>query len=723
MHSAGIIDWIVLVVYFAAMAGLGPFFARYNRTTDGYFLGDRSFPGWLVGISMFATSISSVTFVAYPGDAYRTAWLRVLPNFVMPIAIVAAVVVFIPFFRRTQITSAFEYLEDRFGASTRLYAALAFIVMQVVRVGLILFLVSLLVEQITGLDKYYSVILGGVITSFYSILGGIRAVMWTDFIQAIVLWVGGLVCIFIIVGSVGLGTIFSEASADGKFMFAEWMQDGTDAQTLAEQTENSGELTVTIPETAKPGEDYFVRIAALTEDGPSDKSNVNITIGDPAEKKDFTLLEPSWGDYWLQGQTEHIRWRPGDVAGPVSIQLLLEKAPALTITESTENDGEFAWDVPADIAQSDHYQVVIGPADKNAEPYAISMTYFSITPTLPPNSLIITSPNGGDVWAPGSTQTVRWENTTQEEMVSVSLVSGRGLRPASFDFSLQQKTIWVMLLIGLTNWLAEYSSNQNVVQRYAASKSAKEARRASWICCLFSVPTWILFMFLGTCLYVFYKHHHSPEATAILYGIRGVKAEEILPFFILRNLPAGLSGLVIAGVLSAAMSSLSSSINSVSAVGIVDIYKRHFVHGRDEKHYVLVAKLIGVIMGVIMIVGAWILMASDTKTLQDAATVLAAVTAGGLLGLYMLGFLTTIGDSRSVGVGIVCTVVFSSWMGLGSLGWLPEQLILPIDSYWTGILGHLIMFVLGFGLGLILPKRERDLHNLTVWTSDDIPVE
>ncbi len=280
-----------------------------------------------------------------------------------------------------------------------------------------------------------------------------------------------------------------------------------------------------------------------------------------------------------------------------------------------------------------------------------------------------------------------------------------------------------MLLLGLANWLLEYSSNQNVVQRYANSKSAKEARRASWICCIFSVPTWCLFMFLGTCLYVYFKHFHAPEATAILYGIRGAKAEEILPFFVLRNLPTGLSGLVIAGVLAAAMSSLSSSINGVSAVGIVDIYRRHLAPGRDDSHYVVVAKVIGGMMCVVMVVGAWILMAAETKTLQDAATTLAAVTAGGLLGLYLLGFLTTTADARAVAVAIVCTVAFSTWMALGALGWIPESWMLPIDDYWTGVIGHIIMFVVGFGLGKLLPKRERDLHNLTVWTSDDTPIE
>lgn len=722
MHTASILDWIVLVVYFGAMAAIGPFFARMNRTTEGYFLGDRSFPGWLVGISMFATSISSVTFVAYPGDAYRTAWLRMLPNFMMPIAILMAVFIFIPFFRRTKITSAFEYLEDRFGPSTRLYAALAFIVMQMVRVALILFLVSLLVEQITGLNKYYSVVLGGVITSFYSILGGIRAVLWTDFIQAIVLWAGGLLCIVVIVASIGLGTIFSEAHADGKFIFGELMQNGTGSVVLAEKADNTGELAVTVPESAAPGSEYFIRVTALGEKGASDNSNVNITIGEGPHPEGGPLLEPCWGETWVAGRPHTIRWVPGAFGGSVNITLLADRKPVATLAEAAPDTGEFVWEIPAGQPLGSKYQVALRPADEDGEPVE-SRTYFQIAAAPPANSLVVTTPNGGNVWAPGSTQTIRWESTTPAEHVKVELVSGRGIRQASFGLSLTEKTIWVMLLIGLTNWLAEYSSNQNVVQRYAAAKSAKEARRASWICCCFSVPTWVLFMFLGTALYVYFKHHHSPEATAILHGLQGAKAEEILPFFVMRNLPAGLSGLVIAGVLSAAMSSLSSSINSVSAVGVVDIYRRHLVKNAAEDHYLMAARVIGGFMGVVMIVGAWILMASDTKTLQDVATILAAVTAGGLLGLYLLGFLTTIGDARSVAAGIVCTVAFSTWMGLSDLKWLPEALISPIDSYWTGILGHLIMFVLGFSLGLLLPRRPRDLHNLTVWTQDDIPVE
>ncbi|MBN2308331.1 MAG: sodium:solute symporter [Candidatus Hydrogenedentes bacterium] len=521
-----LLDLTVLALYFGAMAMMGPLFARRGKTTEGYFLGDRSFPGWLTGVSMFATSISSITFMAYPGDAFRVSWFRMLPNFTLPIGVFVASVIFIPFFRRGHITSAFEYLEGRFGPKTRVYAAAAFIVSQVVRISMILFLVSLLVKQVTGLNPYLSIVIGGIITSFYTVLGGIRAVLWTDFIQAAVLWIGGLLCLIVVACKLpgGLGQIISEGAADGKFQFAE-----------------------------------------LTKEG--------------------------------------------------------------------------------------------------------------------------------------------------------------ALHPVPWFGPLSQKTIWVMLFLGLTNWLTEYSSNQNVIQRYAASKSPKEARRAIWICCWFSIPTWAFFMFLGTAFYVFFKQFPNDGATAILNGAEGTKASDILPFFVIKNLPPGLAGLVIAGVLAAAMSSISSSINGVSAVSIVDIYRRHLAPGRDDRHYVLVAKGIGVALAVLMIGGACVFMYADIETLQDASTQLAALMGGGLLSIYLMGFLTKRGDGRAIGAGIVCTLLFTVWMTLSNLGWLPGPIKAPIDNYYAGILGNVIMFVVAFGLASVLRRAERDLTNLTVWTQDGSPLE
>jgi len=511
-----LLDIVVLVVYFLAMAAMGPYFARKNKTTENYFLGGRSFPGWLIGLSMFATSISSITFVAYPADAYKTAYIRFLPCLMLPLGIYLASKIFLPFYRRAHITSAFEYLEVRFGSGTRAYAASAFIIGQVTRLGMILYLVSMLVQEMTGLNAHYSILLGGVITSFYTITGGIEAVIWTDFFQSFLLWFGGFAILAMIIMNVdgGLGTIVSVAAADGKFMLGD----------------------------------------------------LNTATGE--------LVRAPWG------------------------------------------------------------------------------------------------------------------------------------------FGLTEKTVVMMLLVGLTNWLTEYSSNQNVIQKYVATKNPKQATQAIWICCLCSVPTWAFFMFLGTSLYVYFKLNPDPAAAAMLNGT--ARADSIIPYFVVQKMPAGLSGLVIAGVLAAAMSSLSSSINAISAVSIVDIYKRHIAKEKSERHYMNAARLVSLAASVLMLGFAMLLLSATDKTLQDTGSKLGAILAGGLLGLYCLGFLTERGDGRAVAMGIACTLGFSLWLALVEMKVI--KAVVPFETYYGGMAGNFIMFVVGYSLGSIIFRTKRDLTNLTVWT-------
>jgi len=284
--------------------------------------------------------------------------------------------------------------------------------------------------------------------------------------------------------------------------------------------------------------------------------------------------------------------------------------------------------------------------------------------------------------------------------------------------------------------LTEYSSNQNVIQKYVATKDPHEARKSIWICCLCSVPTWAFFLFLGTSLYVFFKLNPDPDAQAMLLGAGGKKAESILPYFVIKFLPPGMSGLVLAGVLAAAMSSLSSSINAVSAVSIVDVYKRHLVKDRDDSHYVIVAKLVALACSIIMILGAALLMWAQSKTLQDTATKLGALIAGGLLGLYMLGFLTRKGNLAALVLGIGSTLCYSAWMMAIELKWITTDLFLgmgcskgwatwlskPMDTYYTGLIGNIIMFAVAYALGSLIKGRPSDLKNLTIWDQDGTPI-
>ena len=128
-----------------------------------------------------------------------------------------------------------------------------------------------------------------------------------------------------------------------------------------------------------------------------------------------------------------------------------------------------------------------------------------------------------------------------------------------------------------------------------------------------------------------------------------------------------------------------------------------------------------------MIAGAFWLLASQQKTLQDVWTELQSIAAGGLLGLYMLGFFTTRGDGRAVGIGIAFAVAFSALISLDGLGWLPQSLSTFLnahfDGYYTGVVGNIVMFVVGYTLAFVFPARNRDLTNLTVWTQDSTPLD
>jgi SSS family solute:Na+ symporter len=301
----------------------------------------------------------------------------------------------------------------------------------------------------------------------------------------------------------------------------------------------------------------------------------------------------------------------------------------------------------------------------------------------------------------------------------LDLADGK-LHPASWGLSLSHKTVLMLVLVGVFQWLGEYTTNQEVVQKYCAAKSTSDARQAMWISCWTCVPTWGYFLFLGTGLYVFYKVFPDPQVAEMLSGAR--KAEEVLPHFVSTQLPAGLSGIVVAAVLAAAMSSMSSAMNSMSAVFITDIYRRHLAASRGDGHYVRIAKFSTLVSSVVMIGGAWVLVRSETKTLQNFYVEFTSIIAGGLLGLYLLGLLTTRGDGRAVGLGIAFAVGFSTLISFASLGWLPagftHALESRFDNYYTGLASNVVMFVVGFTLAILLPARPRDLRNLTLWTLD-----
>lgn len=211
-----------IVVFFAYMIGItlfGGSFYRKNKTSSAFTLGNSSIPGWAVSMSIFATFVSSISFLALPGNAYLTNWNAFAFSLSIPVAAFMAVKVFVPLYRRINSPSAYAYMEERFGPWARVYVSICYLLTQLMRVGTILYLLAIALNAVFGWDISAIIVVTGIVVMLYSLLGGIQAVVWTDAIQGILLIGGALVCAIYILFNMpeGPGQLFTIAIKNDKF--------------------------------------------------------------------------------------------------------------------------------------------------------------------------------------------------------------------------------------------------------------------------------------------------------------------------------------------------------------------------------------------------------------------------------------------------------------------------------------------------------------------------
>ena len=186
------VDVVVLVAYLAGVVAFGCWFVRRSRTTEGFTAAGRALPGWAVGLSIFATYLSSNTFIGVPGKAFGGNWNSFVLSLSLPIAAPIAAWYFVPFYRRTGEISAYHHLEKRFGVWARSYAMVCYLLTQLARMGSILFGLALTLYALVGWDVATIIVITGVLVTFYTLVGGIEAVIWTDVAQSVVLLVGAV---------------------------------------------------------------------------------------------------------------------------------------------------------------------------------------------------------------------------------------------------------------------------------------------------------------------------------------------------------------------------------------------------------------------------------------------------------------------------------------------------------------------------------------------------
>ena len=216
-----IIDYIIIGISLLISILIGLRFSRKQDNTKKYFTASGTIPSWAIGLSILATLISSITFLAYPGEGFKSNWILLVQGLMVPVTLIFFIGFVVPLYRKIIKLSAYEYFEQRFGFFARLYSSLAFFLAHFSKMGTVFFLIALAFAKMTGFNTTEMIWIIGITVIFITLVGGIEAVIWLDVIQGTLLIVGGIVTLTLIVFSIngGFSTIWNIAKTNGHVGF------------------------------------------------------------------------------------------------------------------------------------------------------------------------------------------------------------------------------------------------------------------------------------------------------------------------------------------------------------------------------------------------------------------------------------------------------------------------------------------------------------------------
>jgi len=229
MKNLPLFDVLIIVVYLVAMILVGFYFSRKNKNADQFTRASGLIPGWATGLSIYATFLSSNTFLGVPGKAFGGNWNAFVFSLSMPLAAYTAARFFVPFYRQTGEISAYTHFEHRFGLWARTYAVICFLLTQLARMGSIFLGIALSLQALTGYSMALIMIVMGTCIIIYTVLGGMEAVIWTEVVQAVVKTGGALLILYLIVNEMpgGMSKIIDIGAANDKFSLGTFSFDFT----------------------------------------------------------------------------------------------------------------------------------------------------------------------------------------------------------------------------------------------------------------------------------------------------------------------------------------------------------------------------------------------------------------------------------------------------------------------------------------------------------------
>jgi SSS family transporter len=503
-HTLRLPDLIIISVFLAVTLYLGLRFARRRQSTQSYFLAKGKIPAWAIGMSLLSSLISSVTFLAYPGEGYSSNWILLVQGLMVPVVLVGMIWFVVPLYRKVIGLSTYEYFEKRFGSFARYYSSLAFVLRQFSAMGTIFFLLALALSNMIGCNTTLMITAIGCIIITINLLGGIEAVIWLDVFQGFLLFASGIVCLSVL--------LFSAA------------------------------------------------------------------------------------------------------------------------------------DSPAQV-----WQIARNAGHTGFGPYDLNFTHL---------------------------------------------------------------TFIVMAINGVFYAIQKYGTDQTVVQRYLTAKTDKAAIRASLMGVLLTVPIWMLFMFIGTGLFVYYKVHPAPV---------NLRADAIFPYFIMTRLPTGLVGFIISAMTSAAICSMSADLNSLAAVGVEDYYKK-WRPGLADRKYLRAGRWMVVGGGILSILIAMLYVSAGSDGVLGIVFTLYAIFSGGISGIFLLGMFSARTNRQGMNIGIIACILFTSYAFLTStqIGVGAHKSLLLDMGVWNftqhklmlGVYSHLVVIVVGYVASLFFPKPVLDQNLL-----------
>ncbi len=200
------IDWIILIVYIFVIIYMGFYVGRSQRSQEDYYLGGRGMPAWQVALSIVATQVSAISLIGAPAfiamkPGGGLVWLQY--EFAIPLAMMLIMLTVVPMYHKTGVISIYEYLENRFGSATRTILSLIFMASRGLAAGVALLATSIVTSVCMDMPLFHTVLLIGVISIVYTALGGIRADIYSDILQLVILWSGAIICLFVLLGLIG----------------------------------------------------------------------------------------------------------------------------------------------------------------------------------------------------------------------------------------------------------------------------------------------------------------------------------------------------------------------------------------------------------------------------------------------------------------------------------------------------------------------------------------